>query len=198
MENSLDGAPSALSRLMPIAAACSSLGSETATCPDFQSGTTSELSTVGRGVGASMSSAAVSHAKAHAAQPQPPAPTCSVEVTLQQLFDGLIDDIRSIPESHEDGSRLWEALRSAHWLGRESAQGGWVVDPAKEPPQVDTFAWVVWNGTVQKQPWQWVLTDEDEQRWHYDGHELPPDEVEAYLPIKLPPAPGAEKGGDRG
>jgi hypothetical protein len=55
--SSLDGAPSALSSLMPTAAGCCSPDSGTDSCRDSRSGTTSPRSTASRGEGGSMWSA---------------------------------------------------------------------------------------------------------------------------------------------
>jgi hypothetical protein len=68
------------------------------------------------------------------------------------------------------------------------AEGAWIPSPV-EPPAVDSFAWVIWNGVVQDQPWQWVNTDEDESCFFFDGHNLQLDEVDAYFPIARPTKP---------
>lgn len=64
--SSLDGAPSALSSLIPTAAECSSPASETDCCPASRSGTTCEPSTASPGAETSMSSAEDSPAKTSA------------------------------------------------------------------------------------------------------------------------------------
>jgi hypothetical protein len=68
------------------------------------------------------------------------------------------------------------------------AEGAWIPSPV-EPPAIDSFAWVIWNGVVQDQPWQWVNTDDDEACFFFDGHNLQLDEVDAYLPIAQPKPP---------
>ena len=64
--SSLDGAPFALSSLLPTAAPSCSHGSETDVCHDFRSGMTCGASTESPGEGASMSSLAVSPARTSA------------------------------------------------------------------------------------------------------------------------------------
>lgn len=75
----------------------------------------------------------------------------------------------------------------------EPMEGRWV-NPREEAPEPGAFAWVVWNGTVQNQPWEWAPDADEEEGggepvWHYGGHEMPADEVDAYMPIKKPDPP---------
>lgn len=56
-------------------------------------------------------------------------------------------------------------------------------------PVVDSFAWIIWNGLIQGQPWQWVDGTNDDHVFAFEGHILGRDEVDAYWPIHRPDPP---------
>lgn len=112
---------------------------------------------------------------------------------------------REVEQRHRDEAvRIWnhiivsgtvqtlaQALADAESTQPAERDGEWL--SPKVTPEVDSFAWITWNGVVQKQPWQFINTDEDEQSFHFEGHMLTLNEIDGYWPDK-PPAPPQPKG----
>lgn len=106
-ESSLDGAPSALLSLMPIAAGCCSPDSGTDSCRDSQSGITSRHSTGSRGVEASMSLAADFHAPITAQEST--STTGATTTTENQCAFG--DTWRELSVRFDPASCSWKTVR---------------------------------------------------------------------------------------
>jgi len=113
----LVGAPSALSRLMPTAAACSSLGSETATSNPSRSGMTSARSTAGPGAATSMSSAGASHARTS------PAPG-RAQVSVAHAAASGLSSLASLAK-YDRASRSWRTAQISLLADSTSSSVTW-------------------------------------------------------------------------
>lgn len=86
-----------------------------------------------------------------------------------------------------------ELLREAAYPARAEPAGGWVLPDGEDSllpaPELESFSWVVWNGVIQDQPWQWVTSDDEEDRFTFEGRMLFLDEIDAYWPIVFPAPP---------
>lgn len=83
------------------------------------------------------------------------------------------------------------ALAAAEQVGKESATPAWVDSPGPDP-ELGAFAWVLWNGVIQKEPWQWVAREDEPNEFMFDGHCFTRDEIDAYLLIPFPVLPKPE------
>ncbi len=128
----------------------------------------------------------------------------------QEEFEGIVAELVETVSSQArpgavavtatEGVSSVTATQGGPALGvPESTGREWVAFDPADPPEQDTFAWLLWHGVVQEQPWEWCRKDDDEElAWHFGessmGHG---DWPSHYMPWPIP-APPRVDGGEGG
>lgn len=182
---SLDGAPDALSRLMPTAAPCSSAGKPTDCCPPSRSGTTCARSMDVRGQASSTSSALDSHARTSAAR--------ELARALMDRAPACGGKWSALPVRFDRASSTW---RTAHCLWEEALPESSVTLPTWGCMHGgELWALTTWERLTSGNACGWLptptKTDANGRTYHYSRGDKTKATPSLLGVVKLLPTPAA-------
>lgn len=88
-------------------------------------------------------------------------------------------------EAHSEMLGILDRLEAAESPQPKAQGDGWVSVEERMPEHGD-IAWIVWEGTVQEQPWQWLDRYNMPPAWHFEDGRIT-EGVSHYM-LANPPA----------